>query len=199
MKTFSLVAAVMAMTFAGVAHADMSSPVAPAPSVHVQVKNDQQSTDAPRHHWGGIDLSVGVPSGVHLGVVIRPYVNWLRVEVGAGHNLMAPGIFGNITLDPMPWAVGITLTGELGYYWSGPVPFVTNPPDVGYSYASVMPGLEFGPRNSVRFYFRGGFTWMHADVSNIDFGKSSNGVTLGNPKADLMAAPAVQMGLSIFF
>ena len=189
MKTFSIVAACMAMTFAGIAHADTSKPA-------------DAVVEQPRHHWGGLDLSVGVPSGVHLGVVIRPYVNWLRVEVGAGHNLMAPGIFGNITLDPMPWAVGLTLTGELGYYWSGPVPFVNNPPDVGYSYASVMPGLEFGPRNSVRFYLRGGWTWMHVDVSNIDTGSgggSKNNTTVGNPKADLMAAPAVSLGLSIFF
>lgn len=155
--------------------------------------------EAPRHHWGGLDFSVGVPSGFQVGLVVRPYVNWVRLEVGVGSDLIRPGVFGAITLDPFPWAFGLTATAEAGYYWSGQVPFITsNPPDVGYSYASLMPGLEFGPRNSVRFYLRGGFTWMHADVSDIDIG-SNKGATIGNPSANFVAFPAVKLGLSVFF
>ncbi len=164
----------------------------PPPVKTVVIKSE------PRHHWGGIDVSVGVPGGIQVGGVFRPYVNWLRLEVGAAHNLMGPGVFGAITLDPMPWAFGITLTGEGGYFWPGPVPFINKPPSVGYEYASIMPGIELGSRNSIRFYLRGGVTWLHGEASGIDWSNKDSSIVLGNPRVDAVI-PAMKMGLSIFF
>lgn len=164
-------------------------------------KADNTTQSKPTHHWGGIDISAGVPSGIQGGIMFRPYVEWLNIEVGVGHNLAAPGVFGSITLDSIPWGLGLTLTGEAGYYWSGPVPFVNNPPSVGYYYGTLMPGIALGNFRRWRFYVRGGVAWMHADVSNFDSNSSSGNTNfaIGPIKANMTAAPSVKLGLSLYF
>ncbi len=168
--------------------------IAPGPGVHYQAQPDPQSDPqpvvaAPRHKWGGIDLFCGVPSACAGGMIFRP-LNWLKLEVGVGHNLMAPGFFGAITLDPMPWAFGLTLTGDAGHYFSGPVPFMQNPPSLEYSFLEALGGLEFGPRNSWRFYFRGGITYLDATVSNFNASNNSSSTTMDPLHAKGWVAPA---------
>lgn len=156
------------------------------------------NTPTPRHKWGGVDLFCGVPSGCAGGMIFRP-LNWLKLEVGAGYNLMAPGVFGAITLDPMPWAFGLTLTGDAGHYWGGPVPFVQNPPNVEYSFLEALGGLEFGPRNSWRFYFRGGITYLDGLVTNFNTSNNSSSTTMGPLHVNGWVAPAAKFGISIYF
>lgn len=188
----ALVAALIS-TMASVSYADTPPP---APGVQVPSKPATSTESEPRHKWGGVDLFCGVPAGCGGGMMFRP-LNWLKLEVGAGYNLMAPGVFGAITLDPMPWAFGLTLTGDAGHYWSGPVPFVQNPPNVEYSFLEALGGLEFGPRNSWRFYFRGGITYLDATVSN--FSTNNPNTTMGAPRITGWAAPAAKFGISIYF
>lgn len=153
--------------------------------------------NTPRHKWGLVDISCGVPSGCTGQMGIRP-LNWLKLEVGAGYNLMAPGVIGSVTLDPIPWPVGLTLTVDGGHYWSGPVPFVNNPPSVEYSFAEFLGGLEFGSRNSWRLYFRGGLTYLNGTASGFDTG-SDKSLTVGTPNVNGWFAPAVKFGVSIYF
>lgn len=154
---------------------------------------------APKHKWGGIDLGCGVPSGCTGQMLFRPF-NWMKIGVGAGYNLMAPGVIGSLTLDPIPWPVGLTLTVDGGHYWSGNVPFVNNPPSVEYSFAEFLGGLEFGSRNVWRLYFRGGLTYLDGTASNFQTGNNTDSsTTVGNPRVHGWVAPAIRFGFSVYF
>lgn len=152
----------------------------------------------PRYRWAVVDLSCGVPSGCVGELGIRPFY-WLKLEVGAGYNGMSPGVIGTVVLDPIPWAIGLTASADVGHYWSGNIPFVNNPPQVEYSWADLMGGLEFGNYRAWRLYFRGGITWLSGNVSNIDYGSNNNGATFGSPQINIVASPAIKIGVSIYF
>jgi hypothetical protein len=139
-------------------------------------------------------MDLGVPDGAGLGLSVRP-VDWLRVGAAATHNAMAPGARVGVTLDPIPAAVGVTLTIEGGHYWSGVVPGAQGSPAVAYNYANFHAGLEFGNRSSFRFFLHGGASWLDLTAS------AAQGSLLGlsNIAYRGWIAPSAKLGFSLSF
>ena len=173
------------------------------PVVHVPVQTDNSkplpANTKPRPRYGVASIACGVPSGCVGEMGFRPWY-WLNMQVGAGYNGMSPGVIGSLVLDPIPWGVGISLSADVGHYWSGPVPFASNPPTVEYSFADFLGGLEFGNWKAWRIFFRGGLAYINATASNFNTPGSGGGnVVVGSPQLTAWAAPAFKMGVSFYF
>jgi hypothetical protein len=114
---------------------------------------------------------------------------------------MAPGARIGITFDPISFPVAPTLTVEGGHYWQGTLPIATGAPPIGYDYANFHLGLEFGGRDSFRFFLRGGLSWV--DVKTADFknlaGTSDATVAIGNPSFSGWLAPSAKLGFAKYF
>ena len=138
--------------------------------------------------------------GASTGIVVRPYFNWIRVGVSGGYNGAAPGIIGSLTLDPIPFPVGITATVDAGHYWDGKLVGVSKSPTYNYDFITFQPGLEFGSRNSWRLYFRGGVSWLYYNVSDINSvaNLKDNSIKLGDINGNAMI-PSFKIGLSVYF
>lgn len=155
--------------------------------------------DTPRHRTGGMVFDVGAPDGVAAGLVVRPVIDWARLEGAITYNAMAPGIRGGFTLDPIDFGVAPTFTFEGGHAWNGKVPGMTNPIGVQYNYANLHLGLEFGNRNAWRIFLRGGMSYLDLQTSNFTGAVTvGNGITLSNPTFDGWV-PSGKLGFSIYF
>lgn len=155
-----------------------------------------------RHRWVGMQFDVGAPDGVALGVVVRPYVNWARLNLSGTYNAIAPGIRGGVTLDPIKFPVAPTLTFEGGHAWEGNIPGGgTSLPQVGYDYMNLHLGLEFGNRDHWRFFLQGGPSWLHVETSNFQavVGSNDAGLVIGNPTANVSVIPTGKLGFALYF
>lgn len=159
------------------------------------------SSAQPRHRWVGMQFDVGAPDGAALGVVVRPYVNWLRLNLSGTYNGVAPGIRGGATLDPIKFPVAPTLTFEGGHAWEGSVPGTSNLPQFGYDYANLHLGLEFGNRDTWRFFLQGGPSWLHVQTSGFQqvVGSSDPGLKIGDPTANVTVLPTAKLGFALYF
>jgi hypothetical protein len=141
-------------------------------------------------------MDVGVPDGAALGLVVRPRFDWLRVSGAVTHNAMAPGMRAGVTLDPIAFPIGPTLTVEGGHYWGGKLPMVSDSPAVAYNYANFHFGLEVGSRAAFRFFLRGGVSWLDVSTAHSATGGSSG---IANPSYSGWLAPSGKLGFSAFF
>jgi len=182
----------------------LAAPIVPAPAfadtttITTVAATTTVSKPQPKNKYAVVDINCGVPSGCVGELGFRPWY-FLKLEVGAGYNSMAPGVIGSVVFDPIPWGLGLTLSVDAGHYWSGPAPFVNNPPSVEYSFVSPMLGLEFGNYRAWRFYVRGGVSYLDGTVSNISYGNNDQSLMIGNPRAQGWAAPAAKIGFSVYF
>jgi hypothetical protein len=159
------------------------------------------SADDSRFRYVGMNFDLGAPDGVALGVVVRPHLNWLRLNAAFTENVLAPGVRFGATVDPIKFGIAPTFTVEGGHYWSGSVPVVSNPPTLGYDYANLHLGLEFGNRDKWRIYLHGGLSYMSVHTGNFQNTVSSlpDGVSLGNPWLNGWIAPTGKLGFAIYF
>ena len=152
----------------------------------------------PRHRTVGVGLDVGVPDGVAVGVVVRPVVNWLRLEAAGTYNLMAPGIRGGLTLDPVNFGVAPTFTFEGGHAFEGNVPHIDKQIGVQYNYANLHLGLEFGRRDYWRIFLRGGVSYLDLQTSGFQNATKVGGFNLDNPSFDGWL-PSAKLGFALYF
>jgi hypothetical protein len=177
-------------------------PVVPPVAEQASSKPVEQK---PRHRWVGLQLDVGVPDGAAAGIVVRPYIDWLRVVLSATHNGASSGIRGSVTVDPINFGIAPTLTLGVGHAFKGNVPsFVPSSADIpafDYTYVNLHPGLEFGSRDSWRFFLQGGPTWMH--VNTYDFqkvlGSNEPSLRVADPSANIRFNPTIKLGLTTYF
>jgi hypothetical protein len=163
---------------------------------------DDSSTPPERHRWVGMQFDLGVPDGAALGVVVRPYVNWARLNLSGTYNGMAPGIRGGVTLDPIKFPVAPTLTFEGGHAFDGSVPGTgTSLPKFDYDYANLHLGLEFGNRDRWRFFLQGGPSWLHVNTNDFQsvVGSSDASLRIGNPTANVSVIPTAKLGFALYF
>lgn len=149
--------------------------------------------------WG-LQLDAGVPAGVGLSLIIRP-VRWGYMNFGGAFNGMAPGLFTGATLDPFDWPITLTLTGELGGSFRGKLIGVSDAPDISYVYANLWPGIEFGSRDSARFFIRGGVSWVDGSLYNSDtyLHNSDPSISYSNPHFTAAIAPTGKIGFRMLF
>jgi hypothetical protein len=157
------------------------------------------SVAVPRHRTFGMTMDIGVPDGAGLGLVVRPYLDWLRLAASVTHNGMAPGVRGGLTLDPIKFPLAPTLTVEGGHYWEGSLPIVKDSPAIGYNYANFHLGLEVGNRDTFRFFMRGGASWIDVSTAHFQNTPGGSGSTLGNPSYSGWLAPSAKLGFAAYF
>lgn len=159
-----------------------------------------QVVPQPRFRYVGLSFDIGAPDGAALGVVVRPHLNWLRLDLAGTYNGLAPGLRGGLTLDPIKFPMVPTLTLEGGGTWPGKVPGVSNSPEVSYDYVNLHLGIEFGNRDTWRFYLRGGWSYINAQVSDFQNAITlPSGVSIGNPTLSGWVAPSAKLGFAIYF
>jgi len=153
----------------------------------------------PHQLHAGLYLDAGFPSGASAGVLVSPWLPWLKLGVGGNYNYVGEGLSGHVTLDPFHFPVSLTLTGEAGGFFPSTIPGIKNSPTVAYTYESALLGLELGSQRHLRFFLRGGISHVDASVSN--FGTAftlPNGVSIGEPNMSLVA-PAGKFGIDWLF
>jgi hypothetical protein len=155
-----------------------------------------------RFRFLGMGFSIGVPSGLALGLVGRiPKINFLKLELDGTYNGLAPGMKGSLTFDPIKFPIAPTLTVDAGGNWGGQVPGATNSPTISYQYADALLGLEMGSRDAFRFYLRGGLTHVWANASGLQktFNNNDKSLSIGDVSLSASAAPAAQIGFQWLF
>src|SRR5580704_2516390 len=194
---------VMVLAAASAAHADSTQLVAvAAPS--------NSTSSSPTL---GVMTGIGLPDGATAALAWRP-IRALRVEAGAAHNYVSPGVRGGITYIPFgTWATP-TLGVGYGHFFerdanpavrtiSGDSTFDSPMLDrFGYDYADARVGLELG-RKHVTFFLHVGITRVTAQIHDVaaavagSTGASMVTITSTDPNVTLWA-PSVDLGFVVY-
>ena len=168
------------------------------PNYRTEYHPDIRSSSPYKFH-AGLYSGIGFPGGAEIGLLVSPFLPWLKVGVGGNYNYVGEGLSGHLTLDPFSGPVSLTLTGDFGGFFPSTVPNVKSSPTVAYTFEDVLLGLEFGSRRHFRFFVRGGVAHIDANVSH--FGNAftlPSGVSIGNPNVSLVS-PAGKLGFDWLF
>jgi hypothetical protein len=153
-----------------------------------------------RNKYIGLTWGLGLPTGMLLGLSIRPAIQWAHLDVYATSLGIINGVAGSVTLDPINFGIAPTITGEMGRMFPGKIP--GKDVKVSYDHASLLGGIEFGSRRSFRFYIRGGVTWMNVKVQGLQSLLPSNNetdVTFSDPLLKLRLCPTGRLGFDLYF
>jgi hypothetical protein len=129
----------------------------------------------------GLDWDIGIPSGMALGLETRlPHLPWFKLGLDATYTL-APGIRGNLLIDPIKFPVVPVLNLDVGRQFPFTVP-VNGRPGGDFDYVDFQAGLAFGSRDGARLLLLAGESYISGSSHNIQavFG-DSNGLTIANP------------------
>lgn len=162
----------------------------------------------------GVMLDLGVPDGVVASFVYRP-IKMARVHGGLGYNGISPGVRLGAAFLPFGWGPSLDLT--YGHYFEGDanglVGLIAGAnqeesallSSVGYDYVNLRAGMELGG-DRFTFFFRGGISWVHTTLHNIDSllepedGSATNGsIKIEIPQDPTLNAfaPTLQLGLIV--
>ncbi len=157
--------------------------------------------ESPRFKYVGMQVDVGVPDGAAVGVVVRPKLNWLRLNLSGTYNVLSPGIRGGFTLDPIKFPIAPTLTLEGGHSFKGTVPGIASNPEVSYNYANLHLGIEFGNRDSWRFFIHGGPSWINAQTYDFEntIGNKDKSLSVSDPSVSARVFPTAKLGFALYF
>jgi hypothetical protein len=161
------------------------------------------SADVPRF---GVMADVGVPDGANASIVVRP-IRSVRFAGGMSHNYVSKGVRGGITFAPFGSAVQPILAFDYGHYFEGDA----NPlarmitgdatfqndalSDVGYDYANLHAGLEFG-RKWFTFYLHAGMSRVTGDLRNLS--TQSDSITFSQDPNVTMWTPSARLGFVFY-
>ncbi len=166
----------------------------------------------PRHLILAIELDAGIPFGVGLNLAVRP-LSWLRLFVGGGYNLMAPGIRAGLSVGvPLHSAVrDIGLGIEAGHYFEGDAnplaelivgsdPNSLSLRNFSYNYVSGVLRMELGS-NVARLVIEVGVTYVHSNLQALgtDLGNLTGYDTVSVSGGTFSALlPAGKLGLAVY-
>jgi hypothetical protein len=169
-----------------------------------------QARHAERWPVLGVMADVGLPDGAIGSLVVRPW-QWFRVYAGAGSNSVSKGWRGGLSL--LPFGAGPSLSLEYGHYSDGDAnglvrrlmsgDFSGSPllEKVGYDYANLHAGLDFGGKY-VTFFIHGGVSMVWAQLHNLNqtIGSSgSNTVIQVNQDPKIKATgSSLKLGLIVY-
>lgn len=149
-----------------------------------------------RFRYLGVELDVGVPSGLAFGVAVRPGVPWVHLSLAATYAIL-PGMRLALTFDPLPALVSPSLSLEAGRAFSAPIP--RTQARVNYDYASIQLGVEGGKRDRYRLFLRAGGSWLRGRISHLEAAVDPvAGVNLGEPRVTAFAT-TIKAGLVTYF
>lgn len=132
----------------------------------------------------GTQFDLSVPSGVALGLDTRlPYLPWFKLGLSGTYTL-APGIRGNLLIDPIKFPVVPVANVDVGHQFPFTVPGVSNSPSVDFDYVDLQGGLAFGSRDGFRFLMLGGMSYLNGTAHNVQALVNSNANVAGLTVAD---------------
>jgi hypothetical protein len=160
----------------------------------------------------GAMLDLGVPDGVIASFVYRPH-KLARVHAGLGYNGISPGVRLGAAFLPLGWGPSLDL--DYGHYFEGDANGLVGMfagvakedrallSSVGYDYVNLRAGMEFGG-DRFTFLVRGGLSWVHTSIHNIESllqpkdGTNGN-VTISIPEDPVVnaLAPSLQLGFIV--
>ncbi|HVZ73217.1 MAG TPA: hypothetical protein VHJ20_12640 [Polyangia bacterium] len=170
--------------------------------------------------WLGLMADAGIPDGMQGSIVLRPW-RWLRTSVGGGYNMISKGVRGGLSI--LPFGRGPSATIEAGRFFDGDAnqtarkyfagyndnnPFAPALERVGYDYANLHLGLDFGYKR-VTFYIHGGMSYVRGQIHNVNqvanSNPSINGVDMnglevkfvGDPTYKVIG-PSAKLGLIVY-
>ena len=152
------------------------------------------------HKWLGAQADVGVPDGIGLGVSLSPH-NWVKSTISYTNNYFTSGGRFGITLDPINFGIGPSLTTEYGLVSTFNPSSILNEnlPNLKYQYVNIQPGLEFGSRNKFRFFIHGGVSHIWGESSQFTQYLNRANVSASDPKFKVWMAPSIKLGISVSF
>ena len=168
-------------------------------------------TDTVRVPTLGVMADVGLPDGATASLAVRP-IRMLRVELGAAHNGVGPGVRGGLTWIPFrSWftpVLGVAYgrffkrdANPLARQVSGD-PTISEPvlEHFGYDFANAQVGLEFG-RQRFTFFIHAGITrvtgQIHDFAQNMD--PSTSSVTVSSSDANVkLTTVSAKLGFIVY-
>ena len=160
----------------------------------------------------GITVDAGVPDGANTALVLRP-IDMLRVSVGMGYNGITRGYRAGASFVPLHGWFSPSLSVDVGAYPEGDAnplarmatgdQTIDEPTlkHVGYRYANLHAGLEFGHKWAT-FYIHAGLSHITGRVHDLTAtmaGSSSDtSVTLSDPNVTINTISA-RLGLVVYF
>jgi hypothetical protein len=157
----------------------------------------------------GVMLDAGLPDGAVVSGVYRPWP-FARFDAGLGYNLIGFGLRAGATAAPWRLAVTPILRAELGHtFESDAASFVGNfatldtteklvLSKVGYTYASLQLGAEFGAPDRAIFFVRGGLSWYWATANGYPDAARSQGATATDGASVSGRVPTLNLGVLFY-
>ena len=154
-------AAVVVMTAATHAHAD---------GIAKSARTDQTPTF-------GVMADVGLPDGGTASLVARP-IDMVRLELGAAHNGVGPGVRGGVTWVPFrSWFTPVIGVAAGHFFERDANPLarrISGDPTIdepmlrhfGYDFANAQLGLEFG-HERFTFFIHAGITRVTGQIHDL--------------------------------
>jgi hypothetical protein len=167
---------------------------------------------APGHFGAMVDL--GVPDGANAALVFRPW-RFLDIHAGGGYNAVSPGVRVGAALHLLPTTVSPVIAAEAGHYFDGDgnaavmrygLAADSDDPllrQVGYDYANVHLGLNFG-RERMVIFIHAGWSIVKGTLHNADeeFDAQDGGALMQDFRADptiTIITPSARLGAEVFF
>jgi hypothetical protein len=150
----------------------------------------------------GFGADVGVPSGVALGAVVHPKIDWVSVQLSLTHNAMAFGGRASVKLDPLALFpnVPIGLFGDFQGGLTGQGNIHSDLPSVGYQYVNLYGGLRLGKPNNFHWNFEVGPSYIHASTQGFQafaVNNGATGVTVSEPSIRAWVTPTFITGFEV--
>lgn len=144
----------------------------------------------------GLPLGLGIQDGIALGAIVKPNVPWFRFELAGTYNAIGPGFRTGMTLDSINFFISPSLTLEAGHSFPGTL----NGARLESTYINIRPGIEVGNQNNIRFFVRGGpsYLWLYGNQMEGLFGYGQE-IMLTNTHVNGWIFPTVNGGVNVFF
>lgn len=130
---------------------------------------------------GSVDL--GLPSGLGVGVVVAPKVDWLHLGGSLRFNGISPGVEGSVVLSPIHYVVSPQFEFDAGAFFRENMPFnIDNDKfNLQYNYANFMLGLALGNRDKTQFVLSGGAAYIDANIGGLGQASHISNAFFSNP------------------
>lgn len=151
----------------------------------------------------GFGMDAGIPSGVSVGFILHPKIDWASAQASITHNALAFGGRLSAKLDPIAYdpriAAGLFLDLQLGFNGQGNIPGQSDLPSVGYTYFNTYAGVRLGKPNGFNWIIEAGSTYMNIGTSNFQSfaSKHSKDLTVSNPTISGWVFPTFITGFSV--
>lgn len=174
-----------------------------------------QTEGGPDYLKFGVSLDAGVPDGIGLSGVYRPFY-WLRANAGLAYNGFGYGVRGGFSLAPFYFPITPVLSADVGHFFEANVTTLVQKatPDtdlsqagdalkhVGYDYASAQVGFEVGSPRRFTFSLRVGYSYLQTTLTGFEAAlqsASGDSTIEAKPVKVKVTFPSAKLGFTLYF